>query len=368
MKMPLTALALIGAAVTAQAAGGDKPYRIEPVAEGLQHPWSLAWIDDDRMLVTERPGRLRVIEKGRLLPAPVAGVPPVYATNQGGLLEVLLARDFGKSRTVYLSLAHGDRNANATRVIAGRLEGVHALKDVKTIFTAQPLKDTSPHFGGRMAWLPDGTLLLTVGDGFKYREQAQSLDNHLGKLVRINADGSVPKDNPFVGKPGALPEIYSYGHRNQQGIVFDASQNRLYLHEHGPKGGDELNVIQPGRNYGWPVITYGLDYSGAVISPYTHRDGMEQPLVMWNPSIAPAGMVQYRGKMFSEWNGDLLVAALVERSVRRVDLEGNKVVGQDVLFTEVGERIRDVQQGPDGALYLLTDSSSNGKVLRVTRK
>jgi aldose sugar dehydrogenase len=363
MRTTIATLVLLLAPAPAFAAEPAAAYAIETVAEGLDHPWSLAFLPDGRMLVTERAGRLRVIENGRLAPTPVAGMPPVYVDRQGGLFEVLPARDFAKSRVIYLSFAHGDKRANATRVVRARL-GAQGLEDVQPIFTAQPLKDTPAHFGGRMAWLPDGTLMLTLGDGFEYREEAQNLGKHLGKLVRINADGSVPKNNPFTGRDGVLPEIYSYGHRNAQGIVYDEQAKRLYVHEHGPRGGDELNVIEPARNYGWPVITYGLDYSGAVISPFKEKPGMEQPFVQWTPSVAPAGMTQYTGKLFPQWRGDLLVSTLVEKSVRRVDLEGGKVVGQEVLFKEIGARLRDVRQGPEGAVYLLTDDD-RGRVLKV---
>lgn len=355
-------VALLSGAVCA-ADPAKKAYTIETVARGLEHPWSLAFLPDGRMLVTERAGRLRVIENGRLRPEPVPGVPPVYVRNQAGLFEVLPARDFDKSGVIYLSFAHGDAKANNTRLVRGRLQN-NRLTDVQALFTAQPLRSTAAHYGGRMAWLPDGTLVLTLGDGFNYRERAQKLDDHLGKVVRLNADGSVPGDNPFVGRKDARPEIYSYGHRNPQGIVYDDNNNRLYMHEHGPRGGDELNLLAPGRNYGWPAITYGIDYSGAIISPYTQMKGMEQPLVHWTPSIAPAGMTLYNGKLFPDWQGDLFVSALVERSVRRLRLKEGQVAEQQVLFMELGERIRDVRAGPDGALYLLTDDS-DGSVLKV---
>ena len=364
MRMHACAALLTCALAPGFAAAAPPPYQVETVAGGLEHPWCVAFLPDGRMLVTERPGRLRVVAGGKLLPEPVSGLPPVFARNQGGLFDVLPARDFASSGTLYLSFAHGDRGANATRVVRARLDG-HALKDVQVIFTARPLKATAAHFGGRMAWLPDGTLLLTLGDGFEHREQAQTLDNHFGKSVRLNADGSVPRDNPFVGRKQALPEIYSYGHRNLQGLVVDAAAQRVWMHEHGPKGGDELNRVEPGRNYGWPAITYGVDYSGAQISPYTEMKGMEQPRIHWTPSVAPAGMALYDGTLFPDWRGDLFVSTLVERSVRRVDLDGDKVKGQEVLFTEIGDRLRDVRVGPDGALYLLTDAP-DGRLLRVS--
>jgi glucose/arabinose dehydrogenase len=229
------------------------------------------------------------------------------------------------------------------------------------------MKSTPHHFGGRMLFLPDKTLLLTTGDGFNYREQAQKLDNLLGKVIRITRDGSVPTNNPFLDQIDSRPEIWSYGHRNPQGLVRDPNTGTVYLHEHGARGGDELNLIEPGLNYGWPAITYGVDYNFAQISPYTELPGMEQPLVYWVPSIAPAGMAYYDDDLFPEWRGDLFVAALAERSIRRLDLEDGRVVDQEVLFTELGQRMRDVRVGPDGALYLLTDSSE-GTVLRVTPK
>jgi glucose/arabinose dehydrogenase len=338
-------------------------WQIEIVAEGLDHPWSIAFLDDARMLVTERAGRLRVIQDGALVAAPVANVPQAFVASQAGLFEVLPAPDFATSGVLYLSMAYGQRRANATRVFRARLQA-HALVDVEAIFTAMPRQSTPVHYGGRMLFLPDGTLLVTLGDGFNYREQAQDLGSHFGTIVRINPDGSVPADNPFVARAGALPEIWSYGHRNVQGIVHDPLNDVVYTHEHGPRGGDELNLLLPGRNYGWPVITYGVDYSGALVTPYTERPGMQQPLIDWTPSIAPAGMTLYRGALFPDWQGDLLVASLVGRDVRRIRLHNGEAVEVEALFGEVGARLRDVRTGPDGALYLLTDSSQ-GQVLRV---
>jgi aldose sugar dehydrogenase len=362
-KQTLILAAVLGSLV-AFVAPAQKPYVVETLATGLAHPWSLAFLPDGRLLVTERAGRLRVIEKGALNPQPVAGLPPVYVAGQGGLFDVLPAPDFARSGIIYLSFAHGDARANNTRLIRARLQD-HTLTQVQVLFTAQPLRNTPVHYGGRMAWLGDGTLALTLGDGYNFREDAQRLDSHTGALVRLNADGSIPADNPFIKTPGALHEIYSYGHRNAQGIVFDAASGRLYAHEHGPKGGDELNLIQPGRNYGWPVITHGVDYSGAVISPYTEREGMEQALKVWVPSIAPGGMTLYTGKLFPAWQGDLFISALAARAVHRLKLDNGRPVAEEVLFKELDERIRDVRSGPDGALYLLTDST-DGKVLRVT--
>jgi glucose/arabinose dehydrogenase len=339
-------------------------YRIEPLAEGLEHPWSIAVLPDGRMLVTERAGRLRIIRDGRLLDEPVRGVPEAFVRSQAGLFEVLLDPDYATNGWIYLSLAHGDAQASGTRVVRGRLDG-NEFTDQQVIFDIQPPRDTPVHYGGRMAFLGDGTLAIGLGDGFDYREAAQRLDSHTGTIVRIRSDGSVPDDNPFVGEEGAQPEIYSYGHRNVQGLVFDPAAGRLWAHEHGPRGGDEVNIVVAGRNYGWPVATFGVDYSGARISPYTSRPGMEDPVLHWTPSIAPSGMALYRGAQFPEWDGDLLVTALVAREVRRLELEGDRVVAQEPLFAEVGERLRDVKVAPDGALLLLTDSP-RGRVLRIS--
>jgi len=354
-----TALALLAAAPLAA-----QDYRIDVLADGLEHPWSLAFLPDGRMLVTERAGRLRVVDAQGLRGEPVRGVPEAFVSGQAGLFEVLPDRDFAGTGLLYLSFVHGDEDANATRVVRARFDG-EALHDVETIFTAQPMKSGDAHGGGRMAWLSDGTLVLGLGDGFFFREVAQQLDSHHAKIIRINADGSVPADNPFVGQAGALPEIFSYGHRHVQALVPDEDSGRLYAHEHGPRGGDELNLIRRGRNYGWPVITYGKDYSRAMISPYTEREGMEQPLLQWTPSIAPGGMTLYRGELFPHWRGSLFVAALAEKSVRRVPIDADGRPGeQQILFQEVDQRMRDVRTGPDGALYLLTDEPE-GQLLRV---
>jgi aldose sugar dehydrogenase len=339
-------------------------YRVETLAEGLNHPWSIAFLPDGRQLVTERAGRLRIIEDGRLLEEPVAGVPEVYVRSQAGLFEVMLDPAYADNGWIYLSLAHGTAHQSSTRVVRGRLEGGN-FTDLEVLFTAAPLRNTPVHYGGRMAFLADHTLVIGLGDGFNFREDAQRLDSHTGTIVRIHRDGSVPADNPFVGRDDAQPEIYSYGHRNVQGIVFDAATSLLWAHEHGPRGGDELNLVFPGRNYGWPVATFGVDYTGARITPYTSRPGMEDPLVDWTPSIAPSGMTLYRGEQFPDWEGSLFVTALVARDVRRIMLDGEQVTGEEKLFGEIGERLRDIKTGPDGALYVLTDQP-NGRVLRIT--
>jgi glucose/arabinose dehydrogenase len=314
------------------------------------------------MLVTERSGQLRRISNGQLQPESIGNLPEIYVAGQGGLLDIILDPEFSTNHRLYLSFSSGTKAANTMQVISARLDG-NKLEDINSIFTATPLKDTPHHFGGRLALMPDQTLLITVGEGFDFREKAQFLDNHFGKLIRINKDGSIPSDNPFVGRDGALPEIWTYGHRNPQGLLVSVD-GTVWLHEHGPRGGDELNHIKPGQNYGWPAITHGMDYSGAYVSPYTEARGMQQPVVYWLPSIAPAGFCEYLGDAFPQWRGNLFVAALAEKSVRRLVMENGMVRSQQIMFTELGQRIREVQQGPDGFLYLLTDSEE-GEILRV---
>jgi len=343
----------------------EPAYKVDVIAKGLEHPWTVAFLRDDLLLITERPGRLRVIDRDGLREQPVGGLPEVFASGQGGLFDVLPAKDFETSQHIYISYAHGNKDANHTRVIRARFDG-YQLHDVTPIFTSQPAKSGDAHFGGRMAWMSDGTLMLGLGDGFFFREDAQKLDTHLAKIVRINADGSVPQDNPFVGRSDALPEIYSYGHRHVQALVVDHAAGLVYAHEHGPRGGDELNIIEPGRNYGWPLITYGRDYSRAAITPFTELPGMEQPRTHWVPSIAPAGMTLYDGEHFPQWKGNLFVAALAEKSVRRVVLSADgHPTEQEVLFKETEQRVRDVRTAPDGSLYLVTDEPE-GQVLRIS--
>lgn len=356
------ALLLLGVLGSSLAQAMD--YRIETVTEGLEHPWSLAFLPDGRMLVTERVGRLRIIEQdGRLNPQPVAGLPEVFAAAQAGLMEVQLDPEFASNQQIYLTYAYGTVKANNTRLAKARLVDGQ-LQDVQVLFSALPAKAGAAHYGGRLAFLPDNSLVLTLGDGYDLREQAQDRSNHIGKIVRLNRDGSIPKDNPLVGQAGAAAEIYSLGHRNVQGIVYDAERQRLYSHEHGPRGGDELNLIEPGNNYGWPLITFGIDYTGAQISPYTELPGLQQPLLHWTPSVAPSSLTIYRGELFPQWQGDLFASTLAERSVRRIRLQDGKLAGEEVLFEELEARIRDVRSGPDGALYLLTDSP-DGQLLRV---
>lgn len=338
-------------------------YRIETVAEGLEHPWSVAWLPDGRLLVTERAGRLRVIEHGILSPEPIQGVPQAHVRSQAGLFEVLPAPDFSDSGMIYLSLASGDSADNTLIVVRGVLDG-NRLRDVETVFRAEPGRDTSVHYGGRLLFLPDDTLLVTLGDGFDYREQAQNPSNHYGAIVRLYPDGSVPRDNPFAGDDGVRPEVYTLGHRNIQGLDRDPVTGELWANEHGPRGGDEINRIRPGANYGWPAATHGVDYSGARISPYRELPGMESPLLVWTPATAPSGLAVYRGDLFPEWNGDLLSGGLVSRAVHRLRVTEDGVREVERLFRELDSRIRDVRVGPEGAIYLLTDAPQ-GRLLRV---
>jgi aldose sugar dehydrogenase len=339
-------------------------YKVTEIAKGLNHPWSMAFLPDGSILVTERVGRLRIIRGGSLLPQAIAGVPAVHTGSQAGLFDVVLHPNFATNNVVYLTYASGTGAANGTQVARATFDG-STLQGLQVIFKATPLKDTDNHYGGRMAFLPDGTFVLTIGEGFEYREKAQDLSTDLGKIVRLNEDGSIPKDNPFLGQASARPEIYTWGHRNPQGLTFDVQSGRIYETEHGPRGGDELNIIVAHRNYGWPVITYGMDYSGAYVSPYTQRPGLEQPVIYWTPSIAPSGLALYRGDRFPAWKGDLFVGALAFKHLRRVHLdERGNVVDQEELLNDLHQRIRDVRAPPDGYLYVCTDED-DGRVLRL---
>lgn len=345
---------------------GEVKLNVETLAEGLVNPWSIAFLPDGSMLVTERAGRLRVIRNGKLVSEPVAGVPAVFAARQGGLFDVLPHPDFANNQTIFLSFSAGAAKQNATRVVSARFDGA-ALSDVRTLFDAAPLKNTPVHYGGRLAFLPDGTLLVTLGDGFDFREQAQKLDNHFGKIVRIRLDGAVPSDNPFVQQAGARAEIWSYGHRNVQGLAVDAATGAVYETEHGPRGGDEINAIRPGVNYGWPIACYCIDYSGARVTPFTEQKGTEQPLKYWTPSIGPSGLAVYRGDLFPAWKGDLFAGSMARRALHRIVMKDGKPVGEERYL--VGERVRDVRAGPDGAIYVTTEDRNgapDGKVLRLS--
>ncbi len=335
----------------------NNAYQVETVAEGLNFPWAMDFLPNGDVLVTERQGKVRVIREGQVLKDDVKGVPTVYFAGQGGLLDIMLDRNFAQNRTLYLSFAHGDRNDNACRLVSAKLAAngnSYELQDLTPIFTAQPSKSTAHHYGGRLAQLDDGSVLMTVGDGFNYREQAQTLDNHFGKTIRVKADGTVPMDNPFLGVESALPEIYSLGHRNQQALLVE--NQVIYQHEHGPQGGDEVNIIRAGANYGWPIATLGIDYTGARISPFSSYDGMESAKVDWTPSIAPSSMTMH--------NGHLYVTTLAEQSIRKLHIEGDVITDQGIVFDQLNERLRDIASAPDGHLYVLTDGSK-ARLIRI---
>lgn len=336
---------------------------VETVAAGLEHPWGLAFLPDGRMLVTERPGRLRVVGAKGELSRPVSGVPGVMARGQGGLLGIALDPDFAQNRLVYLSYAEPRPGGNGTSVARGRLnEQETALTGVQVIFRQMPTIASNLHFGSRLVFDRTGALFVTVGERFTQRDQAQNPANHLGKIIRIRPDGSVPADNPK--KPGWAPEIWSIGHRNVQGAALHPLTGQLWTAEHGARGGDEVNTPKAGLNYGWPVITYGVDYSGAKIGEGTAKPGMEQPLFYWDPSIAPSGVAFYTGSIWPQWKNSLFVGALAGSLLARLSTEGETVTGEERLLTDIGARIRDVVQGPDGLLYLLTDEEE-GKILRM---
>ena len=336
---------------------------VEVIASGLDHPWGLTFLNETKMLVTERSGQLRIVESGKVS-APVKGLPEIWTGGQGGLLDVALYNDW-----VYISYAEPGTLplTNSTAVARGKLKG-NQLSDVQVLFQQKPKYLSTAHFGSRLAFSPQGYLFITLGERYMARDDAQTVDNHHGKVIRLWPDGRIPDDNPYVKQKGALPEIWSIGHRNIQGATIHPQSGQLWTHEHGPKGGDEINIPEAGKNYGWPVITYGKEYSGGDIGIGTHKEGMEQPLYYWVPSIAPSGMTFYTGSKFPQWQGDLFVGSLKFRQLVRLELEGNKVVTEErFLDKAIGERIRDVVQGPDEYLYLLTDSD-NGKVIRLTPK
>lgn len=345
-------------------------FRPVTAIEGLEHPWGMAWLPSGEMLITERPGRLRVVRGGKLDPTPIAGVPDVFAVGQGGLLDIAVHPNFERNRWIYFTYAYGSESANRTRVARAVFDGKR-LQDVRVIFEVSRPKTGSQHFGSRLLWLPNGTLLVSIGDGGNpplqfegrlSREQAQNRAIELGKIVRIKDDGSIPKDNPFSGS-----KIWSYGHRNIQGLAIDPTTGRVWSTEHGARGGDELNVIERGKNYGWPIVSASRDYrTGEPISQQQSRPGMVDPKVVWTPAIAPSGLVVYTGNRFPAWRGDLFAGGLVSQSVIRIDLDASgKVSGQEAI--EIGQRVRDVRQGPDGFLYILTDEG-NGRLIRLEPK
>lgn len=366
LSAKLAGTALVLALTTPLYAVEAQDYRLEELVDGFDMPWGLAFLPDGDMLVTELTGDLRVIRNGKLVVEPVANVPASTYGGQGGLMDIALHPQFERNRLVYLSMSVGTAEASALRVVRGRFTG-DALENISTVFEAAPKKRGLVHYGARMSFLPDMSLLITVGDGFDLREQAQVKANHFGSIVRVTDSGKVPSDNPFVDDDSAQPEIFSIGHRNPQSIAYDPVDKKIYASEHGPRGGDEVNLIEAGNNYGWPIATYGIDYSGARISPYETYPGTVQPLKYWTPSIGPSGMTIYRGDMFADWQGDIFVTALIDQNIVRLDMENGAVIGTQNLFGELGDRPRDIRTGPDGALYILSEGE-NGKLWRVSKR
>jgi glucose/arabinose dehydrogenase len=348
------------------------PYRVVPVVEGLVNPWSMAFLPNGDILVTERPGRLRMIRNGALVPEPVAGVPQVRARGQGGLLDVALHPSFATNNVIYLTYSkpNADGTQGTTALVRARLDGSR-LVDVQEIFEAKAWSNTNGHYGSRLAFDSRGFLYMTVGDrqappsGALAAHPAQNLMLHQGKILRLHDDGRVPADNPFVGRADALPEIWSYGHRSPQGLVIHPETGDVWMTEHGPQGGDELNLIVAGRNYGWPVIGYGVNYGeGTPIHEGVRRDGMESPVNVWVPSIATSGLLVYTGNRFPQWRGNVFAGGLAGEQITRLTLDGQRVAAKETLVQNQG-RIRDIEQGPDGLIYLAIDAAEGPTILRI---
>lgn len=340
------------------------------IASGLENPWGLALLPDNNWLVTEKPGRLRIVSATGEVGAPIAGVPAVDAKGQGGLLDVILSPSFEQDRLIYFSYAQPREGGNGTAVSRARLsDDGTKLENLQTIFQVAQTYDGDKHYGSSLAFGPDGKLYITIGERSDKpkRPDAQNLGTHHGKVIRINADGTVPQDNPFVGRDGALPQNYTYGHRNPQGIAIQPGTGAVWTIEHGTRGGDELNLIKPGNNYGWPVAAYGIEYSGqAIPGAVTAVEGTVQPVYYWDPVIAPGGMTFYQGQMFPEWNGNALIAGLGGKHLVRLVIENDKVVGEQRLLQGLGERIRDLAVARDGAVWVITDEE-DGKLVRLSR-
>lgn len=347
----------------------DTAFDVEIVARGLAHPWSVAFLPDGAMLVTEKPGRLRVIDQDGTVSEPVAGLPDIDAEDQGGLLDVAVDPERGADGIIYFTYAEADGEKNGTALARARLvrDNHPRLEEVTVLWRQTPKLDSSKHFGGRIVFDESGAILLPLGERsiMEGRMQAQRLDGTLGKVIRVNRDGTIPTDNPYAGRAGVRPEIWSIGHRNIQAAAWHPGSGKLWVIDHGPRGGDELNVIERGKDYGWPTITYGIEYAGEKIGEgITQKDGMEQPIYYWDPVIAPSGATFYDGDTFPAWRGSLFVGALAGKHLARLTLDGERVVGEERLLADRGARIRDVRTGPDGHLYLLTDSD-NGELLRL---
>jgi glucose/arabinose dehydrogenase len=361
------AVACVAGCAQSQLASQEYPtkqgkVRLVTVAQGLENPWSLAFLPDGRMLVTERAGRLRIVSQDGVISAPLAGIPDVAAVGQGGLLDVVLDPAFAENRTIYWSYSEPGPGGQGTAVARGQL-GTDRVDHVRVIFRQEPKVSSGVHFGSRLVFARDGNLFVTLGERGR-KNDSQDLSRHMGKIVRIKPDGTVPPDNPFVTQTGARPEIWAYGERNPQGAALHPETGQLWTVAHGAMGGDEVNISRPGRNYGWPVITYGRDYSGAKIGEGTEKAGMEQPIHYWDPSIAPSGAAFYTGAAFPAWKGSLLVGSLKFQMISRLELSGERVVSEERILEGLGSRVRDVRQGPDGFVYLVTDEGQ-GRVIRI---
>lgn len=345
----------------------DSDITVTTLAEGLVHPWGMAFLPNGDLLVTERAGGIQRLSKDGKLSGRLNNVPEVVAQNQGGMLDIAIDPDFASNSTIYFCYSKASEEEGkpgSSSSVAKATLTDSGLENVNVIFSADSIVDNGFHFGCRLAFDAEKHLYITMGDRYKYMKEAQNTDNHFGKIVRINRDGSAVKDNPFID--GNAPEVFSYGHRNVQGVTVHPQTGAVWAMEHGPKGGDEINILERGANYGWPVITYGVDYSGDIISDKTHMDGMKQPWLYWDPSIAPSGLTFYQGDMFKEWNGDVLVGSLKFTHLRRIKVEDGKPGEQFEYIRDNHDRIRDVEVGPEGAIYLLTDAP-NGKVLKLTK-
>jgi glucose/arabinose dehydrogenase len=328
-------------------------FGVQEITTDLSNPWGIAFLPDGRILVTERSGEIRIVKDGKLLDEKITGVPAVYASGQGGLLDIQLHPDYKSNGWIYLSYSKPGSGGGATTITRAKLEG-NQLKDIQELFTAQPYSSSGVHFGSRIAFDGKGYMFFSSGERGTM-SNAQTLSNHLGKILRLHDDGRVPADNPFVNTANAKPEIWSYGHRNPQGLIYDKETGTLWEHEHGPQGGDELNIVQKGKNYGWPEITYGENYGGGKISDYTSKEGMEQPVTYWVPSIAPCGLAKVTSDKYPNWKGNLLVGALSFQHVARVELSNNKYVKQEKLLDKKA-RVRAIAQSPDGYIYVATES------------
>ncbi len=346
-------------------------FRTTTITQGLERPWGMAWLPDGSILITERPGRLRIIRDGKLDLEPVSGVPEVFAVNHGGLLDISLHPNFAKNQLVYFTYSDGTNQANRTKVARATFDGT-SLQNWEDIFEVNPTKPEGQHFGSRIVWLPDNTMLVGLGDGGNppiqlngdlIRNQAQNLNSHLGSVVRLNDDGSIPQDNPFVNNADANSAIWSYGHRNIQGMTIDPVTKSVWATEHGSRGGDEVNIIKAKQNYGWPEVSYSDEYTGGKVAEISSRPDVPEPELIWTPSIAPSGLAFYSSDRFAQWQGDLFAGGLVSRDVRRIDLDGEgNILGEESIA--IGQRVRDVRQSPDGMLYVLTDEQ-NGSLMSI---